>query len=425
MKERFSILLGVLAAAYLVWGIFVPRLAPTTIERPLSTVAAPEGYLALQQWLARSGIRTHSLREPPGTLTDPAGPFSRPGHILITVMPHHAGLDRDAMNAMLDWVSDGNTLVIMAGLNDTPLWTASANTQDLLANFTYLTSLNAEYRPADVDDEAVAGAPPVTSVTSTQPPTAPTEFSLSALPGHWLTSGVRELAATSALPSGPWDIEPDAGAPAFSLARDTEADVDALLITNLGKGAVVVSTFASLWQNSVIGRRDNRQLLLNLLAHHLGPSGTVIFDDYHHGLTTLYDAKAFFADPRLARTVFLLLGFWLVYAVFADSRLGPVVEPECTAGSTAFARTMGGFLARKVAPSDAGLRLVENFLAHVRPYVAAGTAESVWQRIGAAPRMDPELAEALSRDHARLVAGRRVDLQQLQRRLRAARGAFS
>lgn len=426
MKERLAILLGVLAAAWLVWGIFVPRLSPDTTSRPLSTEAGPGGLLGLQRWLEQGGVPTRSLREPFTSLTAPGGPFARSGNVLVTVMPHYELPDRDDMNSLLDWVSEGNTLVILAGLNDTPAWTPAVDTTTFVDDFGYLTSLRATFRRTagagdddeeDEDDDADAN-PAV-------PADPRREFTLDALPGHWLTDDVLHLAAVSDLLTGPWDIEPDPGAPAFVIARVPGEDIDALLVTNLGKGALVISTFASLWQNSVIGQEDNRQLALNLLAHHLKPGSTVIFDDFHHGLTSTYDARAFFSDPRLAWTCVLLLGFWLLYAVFADSRLGSPAEPEGAPSHTDFARVLGNFLARKVSRRDVGLRLVENFLAHVRPHVDGGPEAAIWERIVAAPRMDAALAESLRRDHAELLDGRTVDIQKLQHRLSAARRAFS
>jgi len=422
-------LVAVLAGAYAVWGILAPRSPPVTLERPLSTAPGPEGYLALAQWLEQSGLSIHSLREPPQVLLERDGSFARPGHILITVMPYHIAPDRGEMNAMLDWVADGNTLVILAGLNDTPTWTTTASTTNFIEEFAYFTAIQATFRPDTAGSEAEGGddAGEEGDARDDEGTDAawPRSFVLTALPGHWLTEGVSQLAAVSQLPVGPWDLDPDAAAPAFSLARDPEVDVDALLITNFGEGAIVITTFASLWQNSIIGQRDNRRLVTNLVAHHLRPGASVIFDDFHHGLTTVYDARAFFADPRLATTLALLLGFWLLYAVFADSRLGQHEEPDAMTGNAAFVRVMGGLLARKSDPADAGLRLIANYLAHVHPYVEAGPEDTIWQRIAAISRLDPVLVESLRADHARLKAGRRVDLRILQRRLNAARRAFS
>jgi hypothetical protein len=334
-------------------------------------------------------------------------------------MPHLDPPNRDEMNALLDWVSEGNTLVILAGLNDTPRWTSSAITSSFGYEFAYLTSLNAKIRLAESDGgdhEAEPAAPAAPE---------PHQFTIEALPGNWLTDAVGEIEAISDLPTGAWDIEPDEGARAYVIARSPAEDVDALLVANLGKGALVVSTFASIWQNSMLGRRDNRRLVINLLRHHLGPGGSVVFDDYHQGLTKNYDARAFFTDPRLAWTAALMLGFWLLYAIFSESRLG---RPSAAGGGsshTDFVQTLGTFLARKVSPNDAGLRLVDNFLAHVRPHLAAGPESSIWQRVVAAPRMDAALADALRRDHEALRAGRTVDLKRLQFRISLARRAFS
>jgi hypothetical protein len=118
----------------------------------------------------------------------------------------------------------------------------------------------------------------------------------------------------------------------------------------------------------------------------------------------------------------------VLYAVYAESRLGPPLDPVPRASQGDFVRMLGGFLARKVAPSSAGLKLIENFLAQVSPLPAGAgdaTSEDTWQRIAASRRIDPALAAALQQDHERLRSGRGVNLVELQRRLRAARRAFS
>jgi hypothetical protein len=114
--------------------------------------------------------------------------------------------------------------------------------------------------------------------------------------------------------------------------------------------------------------------------------------------------------------------------VCAESRLGPAVETATRASQADFVRMLGGFLARKVSRQDAGLRLIENFLAQIAPQHEPGrdvTGRAAWQRIAASGRLDPALADSLRHVHERLRNGHRVKLDDLQRRLRAARRALS
>ena len=89
MKDRLltlALALGALAAFYVV---LAPKPAPPQerVTRPISTEGGPNGYLALQRWLAREGIAVVSLRERYGRLTTLV-PGVPTGNLLITTTPH-------------------------------------------------------------------------------------------------------------------------------------------------------------------------------------------------------------------------------------------------------------------------------------------------------------------------------------------------
>lgn len=407
MKEKLSVLLGVLLAAYVLYGMFAPPAFDASPRRPLSTESGPSGYQGLWRWLSAERIGTHSFRDRYTALTDPKSPLAGSGNVMIVSIPQLSLPDRDELNALLDWIHKGNTVLVAATLNDTLAWSYTGNLADHLDVFEYLTDIEVEARR--LDEEGIW----------------PRDYVSVPVAGHWLTEGVRELAARSEAATDAWDLVVNPDQPAYVLATTPATTTDALLVASIGAGALVISTYGSLLQNSVIGQRDNRRFVANLLRHHLAPDGLVLFDDGHQGLHSAYDARAFARDPRLWGSMGLLLAFWILYAVFADSRLGPAVEPRPRASQADFVRMLGGFLARKVSRQDAGLRLIENFLAQVAPQLVGVTGEDAWQRVGAARRMDRALAESLRRDHERLRSGRAVKLDDLQRRLRAARRAFS
>lgn len=423
MKERASVLLGVLVAAWVFYGIFAPPPQQPLAVRPLSTANGPHGLQGLWRWLNSTGVPIESLREPFTVLTQESRQLDGPGHILITTMPQLRHPDRNELNTLLDWTSGGNTLLIVAALNDTPGWSYGGDAEFFIDDFHYLTGILPTVREADPGEETgETGAP---AVIALQRLSKPLEHVANAVPDHWLTAEVGTLGARSDLPTSDWDLAIDPADPAFVLARTAETPVDALLLTPVGTGTMIISTYGSLLQNAMIGKYGNRQFIVNVLRHHLKPGGRVIIDDMHQGLSSVYDAQAFFRDPRLWRSLLLVLGFWLLYAVFADSRLGRLVPPAEPDAQTDFVRALGGFLARKVPPREAALRLLENFLTQVAPRLPPGNDGDAWERVGNTSRMDLNLARELRACHEQLKSGKTVKLEILQRRLSAARRAFS
>jgi hypothetical protein len=411
MKEKLIAFVGVLLAAYVVYGLFIPQQIEDTIRRPLSNEAGPHGYLGLWRWLDAAGVPVVSFREPYSTLTDLDVRRQTRGDVMIVSIPYVDRPRRAELDALYAWAAQGNTVMMVVTLNDTLPWSGGCgDALGAIGLFEELTGIMATAR--STEDSA----------------TWPRDFSSVPVKGHWLTEGIESLAAHSDWPTDVWDLESGPDEPAFVLATTPETAGDALLIQSVGAGAFVISTYGSLLQNSMLGQRDNRRFVINLLRHHLAPQGRVLFDDGHQGLSAVYDARAFMRDPRLWSTLGLFLAFWLLYAVFAETRLGRPVEAANRASQADFVRTLGGFLARKVSRRDAGLRLIENFLVSVAPQLGPAsqpTDEQTWQRVAAAQRMDPELADALQRDHRRLLDGHSVKLEELQGRLRAARRAFS
>jgi len=415
VKEKLFVFLTVLLAAYVLYGMFVPPAIDRTPRRPLSTESGPFGYQGLWRWLAAEKIGTQSFRDRYYALADPQHPLAGPGHVMIVSIPYLVTPERDELDALLQWTRRGNTVLIAATLNDTLPWSFSSNAVDALDPFEYLTAMKIEVKPRADADAAAREHWPQDYV------------SVPAATAHWLLQDVHEIATRSEFLTDAWNLTVNPRMPVYVLATTPTTDADALLLGSVGAGALVVCTYGSLLENSMLGQRDNRSLVVNLLRHHLAAGGRVIFDDGHQGLHTIYDAQAFLRDPRLWGSLALFLAFWVLYAVFAESRLGPPVDVRTRARQADFVRMLAAFLARKVSRRDAGLRLLENFLAQVVP--RAGAAEAThaeaWRRIAVSRRIDPALTASLQRDHERLLAGDTVKLDDLQRRLRAARRALS
>ena len=293
-------------------------------------------------------------------LADPKHPLAGPGHVMIVSIPYLVTPDRDELDALLQWTRRGNTVLIAVTLNDTLPWSFSSNALDALDAFEYLTAMSVEVKPR-------AEAPAREDW--------PKDYvSVPAAAGHWLTQDVHEIATRSESLTDAWNLTVNPRMPAYVLATTPTTNADALLLSSVGAGALVICTYGSLLENSMLGQRDNRSLVVNLLRHHLASGGRVIFDDGHQGLHTIYDAQAFLNDPRLWGSLGVFLAFWVLYAVLAESRLGPPVDAGARARQTDFVRMLAAFFARKVSRRDAGLRLIGNFLAQVAPRTGAADA---------------------------------------------------
>ncbi|HEY3731870.1 MAG TPA: DUF4350 domain-containing protein, partial [Steroidobacteraceae bacterium] len=125
MKERL-VTLGLAACALaLFWLLLFPKPeGPQTVPRPMTSGAEGEGYLGAFRWLKASGVQTlelHKRFDQPGAGTLSA---SGSGNLLITTLPYKATLNPAEYTALASWIEKGNVLLIIAALDDTPLWSA-------------------------------------------------------------------------------------------------------------------------------------------------------------------------------------------------------------------------------------------------------------------------------------------------------------
>jgi hypothetical protein len=242
---------------------------------------------------------------------------------------------------------------------------------------------------------------------------------------HPLMTGVGSIEAFSELPADRWTATPtDASAPLKIGALDPDG-VAAVWLKRQGRGQLIVIAVASAFSNRAIGEAGNARFLANIIAWCRLMRGTVIFDDAHQGAVGYYDPKAFFADPRLHRTLGWVLLIWFVFVLGAqtfrlqEARWRPL-------DVTAFVGATGDFFAGTLSPSVAAERLFANFfnsLRHRLALIEDGTPVWDWLAAQAGVSAD-ELAE-LRRQHAKAEAGQSVDLVRLQSLLSRMQGALS
>ena len=83
--------------------------------------AGRNGYLALWNWLEREHVRVASLRNRYSTLHDDKS-LAESGNVLIITMPFRTPLRQSEVVPLQTWLLSGNTVVLLAALDDSPEW---------------------------------------------------------------------------------------------------------------------------------------------------------------------------------------------------------------------------------------------------------------------------------------------------------------
>lgn len=427
MKDRL-VTLGLAIAAVAACYVFLfPKPAPDAqVSVALSTDSGPHGYLAAWRWLKTSKVPVTVLRNRYDQLSGAAVAASVSGNVLLTTMPYRLSTSRKEEAPLNAWIERGNTLVVMAALDDTPDWalTGGKSMEQMLERvlrlkLTPLPEPNAA--PSD------AARPPslrerlrrlVTAVP------ANTAMKLSPMGRHPLMNGVGSIGAFSEFPADRWTATPTDAAVLFGIAGIDPSGESAVWLKRQGSGQVVLIGVASAFSNRAIGEADNAQFLANLIAWCRTAQGTVIFDDAHQGAVGYYDPKAFFADPRLHRTVLWVFVIWFVFVLGAQ--VFRVQEAHWRpADVTAFIGASGEFFAGILAPAAAAERLLANFFNSLRQRLALREDGSpLWHWLESQAAVSPDELAELRRQYAKATAGQRVDLVRLQNLLSRLQGAL-
>jgi hypothetical protein len=478
MRDRLLTL--VLAAASLLafYILFVPRSQPEErITRPTSEELGPNGYAALVRWLEGQGVKTASFRERFGRLADAPGVPQKTGNLLVSTVPHYYPMRDSEREPLHSWISAGNTLLLVAGLSDTPDWSMNRGADpEFMMHMQSMTGLwfrmvrdergrkvpgprlmsvppgtgtaadeeaQLEKELEAADDAEAADAPEAGDAPGAdEDPNAeddqaadtqdgeeddgsdafedafaavrqlaePKRYEMTPTASHPLLAGVGSVHTLSDYPTVKWDAIGYSN-PLLALAREKDIDTPMLWLMPFGDGQIIVCAYGNVFTNKVIGSADNARFLANVVAASVRGEGRVILDDAHQGRVAFYDPEAFFGDSRLHRSLWWLLGLWLVF-VLGSQRLRSATSRWSPVDITTFVRATGGFMARVLKPASAGLRLIENFFDDVRR--RAGLTEGdepVWDWLRAHAG---EHVAALRKIHDDAMRGRRIDLPRLQ-----------
>lgn len=412
MKDRWITLLLALGALAAFYALFFPKPQPRQIlgAVPLSTDKGADGYWALWRWLGAEHVPRVSLRLQYDHLS---GLLTRPsGNLLLVTMPQRTATRAAELTALEQWVARGNTLLIVAALEDAPAWAIGTSDPLMMQRLESLTGLHLTVRH---------------DARSTLRALATGEVDVRPRGPFPLLDQVRHITAGGHL-SRSWRAVGVDGLALELAARSDNADPVIWLVRH-GGGQVILCAVASPFSNAGVLRGDNARLLANIIAWSRSPGGAVVFDDAHQGLTAYYDAEAFFADPRLHATLGLIVLLWLAFVLGPQPLRVQRLEWQ-PLDETVYVEAGARYLAAVVRPADAAQRLIDDFLDWLRARLRLESGEragaaAVWQWLEAQPAVSAAERRELQACYASACAGERVHLTRLQNLLAQLRERLS
>ncbi|RPI43072.1 MAG: DUF4350 domain-containing protein, partial [Betaproteobacteria bacterium] len=123
LKDRLLTLLLAFGAFIAFYGFFIGPNEESAehSSRPISTETRGNGYFALRHWLESQGLPVTELRHRYDWLAGAPG-LPAQGNLLITTIPHERPMRRSEESALVTWVRQGNSVLVLAGVFDTPEW---------------------------------------------------------------------------------------------------------------------------------------------------------------------------------------------------------------------------------------------------------------------------------------------------------------
>jgi hypothetical protein len=444
MRERLVSLLLALAALVTFYSLWM---RPSSSFDPDADVARPttaerlgNGYAGLFEWLAQTHVRARSLRERYTALADLD--IAPRGNLLVLTLPAVEVFRHEEYGALDKWVRKGNTLMIVAALVDQPGWGAR-RASGAVAEIESLTGLefeDAESRAQRLDDTPLServrendekesreesGETTEESLAVSQDDAleTPEGIELTTTGPHALLTDVYTLHLDTDYTAGEWSLRIPYDSFVLTLAR-TGSGEGALFEQRLGDGYILLSAGGSLFTNRALGEADNARLFANIVQARMTAEGTVLFDDLRQGLSANYNPARFYRDPRLYKTLFILVGLWLVWVV-GSTRLRAPLLVEHDPSEADLVRHAGGLIARTVAPHHVALRLYDGFFARVSRVVRGSTGAvdpergELWQWLENHAAILPQELDQLKTWYAAARAERKVPLVPLQNLLDA------
>ncbi|MEO1078740.1 MAG: DUF4350 domain-containing protein [Pseudomonadota bacterium] len=403
MSDRQTTILGALGSILLLAAIFYQPAVDLEASRPTSEDEGRHGYAVLYRWLEAENVPVKSLRQRLSAESLTSGE-STGGNVLMLTLPAKESFRSEEIEAVGRWLSQGNTLLLVAALNDSPNWLLATSSEDFFTVLERFGGLTFEQVRGDEGEFLSHGS------------FGETPFANTPNPNHPLMFGVDELSGITDSVSALWEPRAQGDEarlpPHLQLASDETYQSPSIWALRHGKGHVIVVGWASLLGNTMLKNRDNAQFLANLLAYHRSESGALLIDDFHQGLSEVYDPEAFFSDSRLHTSIGFLVAFWFLYLLGISARLSPVEPAVSVAHQSDLVHALSNLMTRKLTRTATATTLIENWLLTQGVEKEAMDMNRVpWEKLAASPRMDPQALREVEASYGRLGRGEKVNLR--------------
>lgn len=410
MKERLITLFTALAALALVIFLLSPHSPDDQkpVSLPTSEDRGPDGLKGLFSWLQREGLPVVSFRKRfTDLLKDQALPKS--GNVLLASMPASRETLEKEWSALSEWLEQGNTLIILGAVYQHPSWATGedcfCDVKSFLSGYDW--TLDTEGADDDDDEPAVPDEEEadktlqssIVALRAGLKNALPQDSQLLALSSQPLLEGVKTLQTQTRamLLNKPWTLSSSEPTNlSLRLLRIKDTDLTAGWWLNAGAGRVVLLLTPDLFSNSRLGQADNARFFSNLIDQSLSPDGRLLFDDYHFGLSELYDPEHFFKDPRLHKSLWCLGLFWLLYVVGYTSRLAPVRQTDNPLSTQDFINVTAEFFARRLSKPLLAEALVKHLLADIHARRGMRSDAEVWHWLEQHSRISKTQLELLN-----------------------------
>lgn len=362
MNERTKNLLAALAALAIVATLLAPgqRFAPASIPTTEDTETA--GYAALFRWLE------HHDREPISHRArfDRLGGYGS-GNLLVMTWPFARHVELEEWDNLKQFLNDGNRLLLLAAPMGSERWAIGGS--PALDEVYEQLGINCGCTPPDETALETKEPAAVRSEGTTEDDAHAESISrlFSSNPLKFypavddpLLDGV-EVVNLERTVGVPTNFDDTVSATPLLKREDGTPGAAWFLSTDVVPAGLFLFTHPDLLNNEGLSQAGPRDLVRNLISQFVSDEGHIIFDDFHHGLSDVYDAAAFFSDPRLWWSIFAVMLLWLLYVVFYNTRLGPVIEQAEEISNAAFAGRTGTLYARHASTQQVNRKLLESF----------------------------------------------------------------
>jgi hypothetical protein len=387
MKDRFYTLLFALMAFLLSLFLLMPPKEPVDeVSLPTTEDRGDQGLQGLYRWLETNKIPVRSLRK---RFTDLSKEKLSPtGNLLILSMPQQHEALNSEWHALQEWIDRGNAVIVLGAGYFAPSWSDSGDCfcdiDQLLSGFGWSIDSDQDQSSDQSDDEIsdISFKKTTDNFIRKMENFLPEQASLMPQSEHTLTQGVTTIQSkiTPQLLEQYWYIDSENNSLALRLLGLSEQQhITLMWQLEAGSGQVFLSLAPDLFNNETLNKADNAHFFANILSQSLDENGQVIFDDYHFGLSDLYDPEQFFADSRLHKTLGFIALLWLFYVLGYSNRLAPAHATGKKTSTLDFVGAMAGFFSHRLDNKTLAQALTERLILDIRQHRHLSNDQEAWQ----------------------------------------------